>query len=362
MFKDSRALDRSRTDASFRLALRRYADDRERWFDGSVGSVDRRLGACERLLHSVRATVARLAITDSHRYLRAADELEADRRVLQGMRDDLLTGASSREDVIGPPGWRLAKGHYAAGGAPTGPGSGTIPGNPNVGQNIPGQTGRGGTGLPPGAGIGGPFPQLSPQQAELPVGSRPPLRSAPLLGQGSPVEHESSHIAKGPSSGIFSINDPAYFETPDLAEHGLHEVLHAQPARGEDLETDFQRRTEEARGYAERTEPGGKHRKHRGPIPVSAALNGTERRWVTLESAKFLAANTDTLDDSHELATRADHYAAVKTSTFTPARSAILREAFVARVVDLGQASYRPPPIHRVAMTDPDIDPQALFL
>jgi hypothetical protein len=95
---------------------------------------------------------------------------------------------------------------------------------------------------------------------------------------------------------------------------------------------------------------------------VSAALNGTERRWVTLESAKFLAANTDTLDDSHELATRADHYAAIKTSTFTPARSAALREAFVARVVDLGQASYRPPPIRRVAMTDPDIDPQALFL
>jgi hypothetical protein len=45
---------------------------------------------------------------------------------------------------------------------------------------------------------------------------------------------------------------------------------------------------------------------------LTGSLAGTDRRWVTLESAKFVAANTDTLDDSHELATCAHEYATCK--------------------------------------------------
>ena len=107
MFRDARVADRQRTATSFGQALSRYAQD-ARWFDGSVGSVDRRLAQCERLLHAARVTVARLSITDSARYLTAAEHLSEDRLVLQGMRDDLLTGAANREDVVGPPGWRTA--------------------------------------------------------------------------------------------------------------------------------------------------------------------------------------------------------------------------------------------------------------
>jgi hypothetical protein len=95
--------------------------------------------------------------------------------------------------------------------------------------------------------------------------------------------------------------------------------------------------------------------------PRGAALDGPDRRWVALEAAKFVAGNTDTLDDGHELATRAHHHAAVKTSSFTPARSAALCEAFVARVCDLGRRTAAP--LVRTASTiNIDFAPEAMFL
>ncbi len=75
-----------------------------------------------------------------------------------------------------------------------------------------------------------------------------------------------------------------------------------------------------------------------------AKLSGVDRRWVDLESARFVAANRDTLDDSHELAVRAHNHAAVKTSTFTQQRSAAVCKAFVRTVTALGQRQYRPTP------------------
>lgn len=108
MFKDARALDRQRTATSFDRALATYTKVAESWFDGTVQSVDRRLAQCDRLLHTARATVARMTISDSNRYLAAAERLSDDRRVLEGLRDDLLTGASNRRDVTGPPAGSLA--------------------------------------------------------------------------------------------------------------------------------------------------------------------------------------------------------------------------------------------------------------
>ena len=90
MFKDARALDRQRTATSFDRALATYTKVAESWFDGTVQSVDRRLAQCDRLLHTARATVARMTISDSNRYLAAAERLSDDRRVLEGLRDDLL--------------------------------------------------------------------------------------------------------------------------------------------------------------------------------------------------------------------------------------------------------------------------------
>lgn len=209
MFKNSRELDRQRTAASFEAALSRYHEGAEKWFDGSPGSIERRLSFCDRLLHSVRATVARLSTTDSHRYLTAAEELQSDRRALQALLEDVYTGASGRADGSGLSGQRTAK------------------------------------------------------------------------------------VANSTSV---------------------------------------------------------------------SRLNGTDRRWVVLESAKFVAANPDALDDATELATRATHHAQVQTSTFTPARSAAVTRAFVASVVDLGRQAYVPTSVRTAATLDVSFAPEAMYL
>lgn len=95
--------------------------------------------------------------------------------------------------------------------------------------------------------------------------------------------------------------------------------------------------------------------------PTFASLAPTDQRWVTLEGRPFLAANTDALDDSHELAIRAHNHAALKTSTFSSRRSAAVCEAFVSQVVELGRQAYRPP-VQRTAAADPDFGDQAIFL
>lgn len=105
MFKDARALDRQRTATSFDRQMTAYTKAAESWFDGTVGSVDRRLAHCDRLLHAASFHTARLAMTDGNRYLQATDQLRSDREVLAGLRDDLLTGGANRQDVVGPAGW-----------------------------------------------------------------------------------------------------------------------------------------------------------------------------------------------------------------------------------------------------------------
>lgn len=108
MFKDARAQDRQLTAARFADDTNRYAATEETWFDGSVGSVERRLGQCIRLIHTAQSTVARLPLGHVSPYLKAAEKLEADRRALHSLREDMLTGASSREDAARLPSWRTA--------------------------------------------------------------------------------------------------------------------------------------------------------------------------------------------------------------------------------------------------------------
>lgn len=90
-------------------------------------------------------------------------------------------------------------------------------------------------------------------------------------------------------------------------------------------------------------------------------LAGADRRWVELESARFIAANRDTLDDSHELAVRAHNHAAAKTSTFTRQRSAAVCEAFVRKVTQLGEQQYRPAP-QRTAAINTNFPDSLMFL
>lgn len=95
------------------------------------------------------------------------------------------------------------------------------------------------------------------------------------------------------------------------------------------------------------------------PGNISAGLIAADRRYVELESAKFIRANSDCPVD--ELAIRARHHAEVKTSTFTQQRSRAVTAAFVQRVAQLRRAAPRP----RVAMASPrsmDFPPEMMFL
>jgi hypothetical protein len=243
MFRSARALDRAKTHQSFRTALSDYHKTAESWFDGSVGSIDRRLAKVDRLLHHIRATVARLDFGSSAAYLSAAQQLSADRKALVAQRADMLNGYAD---------YRTANGF----------------------SDIPGTIGDAISNAPHNLG----------QMADT---------------IGSAVENAPANV------------------TRDIGQ------------------------------------------------PISRALGGSlagsDRRWVTLEAAKFVAANTDTLDDSDELATRAAHHAALHTSTFTPARSRAVTAAFVGAVEELGRAQYRPA-VKKAAAVYQDFDPQAMFL
>lgn len=90
-------------------------------------------------------------------------------------------------------------------------------------------------------------------------------------------------------------------------------------------------------------------------------LPSADRRWVTLEAARFVSAHTDCLSDPEELATRARHHAQLKTSTSTSHHSSVVTAAFVGAVIDLGKRSYRPPAVKTAAVRD-DSPPEAMFL
>jgi hypothetical protein len=91
------------------------------------------------------------------------------------------------------------------------------------------------------------------------------------------------------------------------------------------------------------------------------SLPAADRRWVTLESSRFVSANTDCLSDPEELGTRAEHHAALKTSTFSRPHSAAVTRAFVAAVIDLGRKQYRPPVVKQAAI-DMNFKDEAMFL
>ena len=305
MFKSAAELDRQRTAASFDKALARYGESAEKWFDGSVGSIDRRLGACDRLLYSAHATVARLAITDARRYLRAAAALNSDRRALFALRDDLLTGASSRADVVGPPGWRTASDD-----------DDDDDDRPTV---------------PP-----------KDEDFETTINEKQKSRIENDGDYGSDEEVDTNTGDGSDSEG--KQRRSATIPAPPEAGYELR-MPYPPVHMNEGLKGPYQNAIDNEEDPFKAIQP---------------RLGGLDRRWVDLESARFVAANTDALDDNHELATRAHEYAAAKTSTFTPARSAAICERFVARVATLGRRAYRPAVVRTAAYQD--FDDQAIYL
>lgn len=110
MFRDARLQDRQRTASSFKQAYQRYLGSAEAFYDGSVGSLDHRIAAANKLLHACEFTTARLDTTDAAPYLRAANKLKSDVRALQGLREAALNGAAYYEEAD-PPGFHTA--HWA---------------------------------------------------------------------------------------------------------------------------------------------------------------------------------------------------------------------------------------------------------
>lgn len=321
MFKDARALDRQRTAASFDEALRRYAETTENFFDGSVGSLDRRLGVCDRLLHSARSVIGRLSTLDSRRYLRVAERLNEDRRALHALRDDLLTGASNREDVVGPPGWRAARTPFpqfkpedfpaqAEWGGPQGHGrSFEVPGGDNGWEQVPSEVKTVHRNPAGQEHVSVHEPQWDPEVGDWAVpsvesdmtGGKPGFRPQPPFKYHPPGFHPSRELDRG-------------------AEPDAENVPHSRPWNS--------------------------------PPRGGARLAGSDRRWVELEAARFVAANPDALDNPHELAIRAHNHAALKTSTFSLGHCAAVCEAFVEQVVELGRRSYRPVRPRQAAFQD----------
>ena len=308
MFRDARAMDRQRTAASFDQALSRYHKTAESWFDGAVGSVDSRLAHCDRLLHSAKFTVARVDISDAQRYLAAANSLADDRRALEALRSDLLTGASDYQET-----------HVA--GIPV---SAT-------------------TDLVDTSKMWNNFGELGVSQSLPPTPSHPAAPAATPAGNGHPwlsdLGHHGSHRSAKPQ--------------PPMMQNAIQPATVKPEVGGFDINTKLPKVKK-----PKPVPPLGGQPPAAPPVPK---ISGADRRWVTLESAKFVAANTNALDDLHELATRAHHHAQVATSTFTPARSAAICRSFVAATVELGKKNAPKRSVRRQAASL-DFDPQMLFL
>ena len=94
-YAESRGLTKPRT---FTAALSDFRKDSDSWFDGSVGSVDRRLARCARLLHDAESAAGE----DPAKHLAVIAELSADRTALKNLRTDLLNGANQWETRYAP--------------------------------------------------------------------------------------------------------------------------------------------------------------------------------------------------------------------------------------------------------------------
>lgn len=97
MFRESSAIDSERTAASVRSLYAKYANN-ENWFDGSPDSVDRRIAQAKKISNLCKAATVRLSGRNaSSQYIALAHEMDSDRTALEGLRRDLLTAASDRE-------------------------------------------------------------------------------------------------------------------------------------------------------------------------------------------------------------------------------------------------------------------------
>lgn len=94
--------------------------------------------------------------------------------------------------------------------------------------------------------------------------------------------------------------------------------------------------------------------------PRAAALSAAERRWVTLEGAKFVAEHQDARHDVAEMAERARRHAQVATSTMD--RPRVLTAAFEREVATIVRMTPKPRTASRKRPVFTDFPDSQLFL
>lgn len=100
MFRESSSIDSERTASSVRSLYAKYSED-DGWFDGTPGSVDRRIAQAQRISNIAKQASVRLSGRNAaSQYIALAGEMDGDRRALEGLRRDLLTAAADREDGL----------------------------------------------------------------------------------------------------------------------------------------------------------------------------------------------------------------------------------------------------------------------
>jgi hypothetical protein len=95
-YTESRGLTAPRT---FTAALSEFRKESDGWFDGTIEAVDRRMARVSKLLHIAHTKAAE----DPASQLEVIAELSADRTALKSLREDLTTGAASRDTGYAPP-------------------------------------------------------------------------------------------------------------------------------------------------------------------------------------------------------------------------------------------------------------------
>ena len=347
---------RSKAGVSPATQWRREA---EVWFDGSVESVDRRLGLCQRLLTAARGRLGAGGFSNSS--LDGVAELEQQLTVLSGLRRDLLTAASDREESITNFDHRHPDDRWER----PDPKLHEMPNYQKDGQRreaAPHSQGKGGLdeffsqfderGNDDWAREDEKSPAPKHEQAH-PGGERVlPWREqdwedAPWKnGRLSPADRRFVELEANARDDFGRHKDP-WGEFGVKSNEGTRvkyppELEEAHPGSSEFFPWKDELRLKREPG--EEGE-GGRH-----------ALSSYDRRFVDLEAAKFARAHRVPLD---ELQTRAANFAQEATSTLPRARSRAITAAFVRKVSTL----YRPPV--RTAAARPsnqDFPPELMFI
>lgn len=378
MFRDSRTLDRQHTAGSFREASQKYQAAAEKWFDGSPGSIDRRIAKCSALLHTARSTIARYPLSEAAPYLKAAKVLEADLDSLHSLRDAMITGASDFEE-LGPPGYREAA-HWFPGGdaeasqfnldprmypsredwmdasnlrnyiqeSDPAQRQKAAPGqwDPSIGDYAVRPAEQSSAGGAPGGVIGADWGQDKPYAGY--GGAYDSGTPDAVHGQ---AEQGTNPVPTGKPEFGTPGKDTLSRGTPPTYKPNVTPMAQRPPAQQKSFPNPL---TQKYQGHPPNVDP---------PKNSNTLVSSQDKRWVALESSRFVAANTDALDQPKELAIRAHNHASVATSTYSPDHSAQVCREFVGAVVAVGRNAYRPPVKQRTAAVNYDeIPPEAMFL